>query len=363
MLKPVSIAVNGRFLCQPITGVQRYARELIRALDSMLDQRNDIDVTVISPRLKSPAPVWRNIELQQCGKLRGHAWEQLELPYLSAGKILFCPGNTAPALSLLSRQRTVVCVHDLSYLYFPDAYRAAFRVWYKLLMPIVLRTADALITVSESERKSIVARYPHSMSRLVAIQNGGASAIADGESETLREPGGYVLYVGSLSKRKNFPGMLEAACRLVRRRGIRFVFVGGVPKEIADGGLETPEDVRAWITFTGQLDDSNVLAKFYRGATCFLFPSFYEASPLPPIEAMAHGAPVIASDIPSLRERCGEAALYCDPFSVDSIEQVIERLVDNKSLQEKLRVLGLIRAAEFTWEECARQTVEVIRGG
>jgi glycosyltransferase involved in cell wall biosynthesis len=320
MLKPVSIAVNGRFLCQPITGVQRYARELIRALDSMLDQRNDIDVTVISPRLKSPAPVWRNIELQQCGKLRGHAWEQLELPYLSAGKILFCPGNTAPVLSLLSRQRTVVCVHDLSYLYFPDAYRAAFRVWYKLLMPIVFRSADALITVSESERKSLVAHYPHSMSRLVAIQNGGAGAISDGESETLREPGGYVLYVGSLSKRKNFPGMLEAAC-------------------------------------------SNVLAKFYRGATCFLFPSFYEASPLPPIEAMAYGAPVIASDIPSLRERCGEAALYCDPFSVDSIEQVIERLVDNKSLQEKLRVLGLIRAAEFTWEECARQTVEVIRGG
>jgi glycosyltransferase involved in cell wall biosynthesis len=360
MVKRYSIAVNGRFLCQPVTGVQRYAHELLGAVDTILDQRDDIDVTVISPPLENPKPRWRNLVLRESGKLRGHAWEQLELPLLSTGKILFCPGNTAPIGSLLGRQRTVVCVHDLSYLYFPDAYRATFRLWYGFLMPIVLRCADALVTVSESERKSLVEHYPHSMPRLTAIQNGGATVIRENKSKAGCEPAGYILYVGSLSKRKNFPGMFEAACRLVRRRGYRFIFVGGIPSAIADGDVEAPDDVRLGITFAGQVNDTTVLASYYRGAVCFLFPSFYEASPLPPIEAMAYGAPVIASDIPSLRERCGDAALYCDPNSVDSIEKTVERLVDDTALQQKMRILGLRRAAEFTWDTCARKTIDVI---
>jgi glycosyltransferase involved in cell wall biosynthesis len=282
---------------------------------------------------------------------------------LSAGKILFCPGNTAPVASLLGRQRTVVCVHDLSYLYFPSAYSTGFRLLYHALMPIVLRHADAVITVSESERRSLIEHYPFAASRISAIQNGGPPANVGGYSAASANRGDYILYVGSLSKRKNFPGMFEAACRLARRRGFRFVFVGGIPKGISASGIGIPEDVRSRITFTGQLDDKDALASYYRGAMCFLFPSFYEASPLPPVEAMACGCPVVASDIPSLKERCGDAALYCDPYSVDSIEQTVERLVDNKNLQDKLRTLGFGRAADFTWEKCAHSVLEVIAGG
>jgi glycosyltransferase involved in cell wall biosynthesis len=362
MRRTLSLAINGRFLSQPITGVQRYAHELIFALDGLLDQREDIQITVISPPLRGPIPTWRNITLQQSGKLRGHAWEQLELPRLSAGKILFCPGNTAPVASLLGRQRTVVCVHDLSYLYFPRAYSVAFRLLYNVLMPIVLRRADAVITVSESELSSIIEHYPIAASRIFAIQNGGLPSDVDDRPAATTERGDYILYVGSLSKRKNFPGMFDAACRLARRRGFRFVFVGGIPKGISATGTGIPEDVRSLITFTGQLDDKDALVNHYRRALCFLFPSFYEASPLPPIEAMACGCPVVASDISSLRERCGDAALYCDPYSVDSIERTVEQLVDDENLRAKLRTLGLRRAADFNWEKCARSTLDVIAG-
>ena len=358
--KSLSLAINGRFLGQPITGVQRYAHELVFALDGLLDRRLDIDVTVISPPLHEPVPSWRNIRLRQSGKLRGHAWEQLELPRFSAGKILFCPGNTAPVASLLGRQPTVVCVHDLSYLYFPSAYSTGFRLLYNALMPIVLRHADAVITVSESERKSLIERYPIVASRISVIQNGGLPASIRGNSVASTARGGYILYVGSLSKRKNFPGMFEAACRLARRRAFKFVFVGGIPKGISASGIGIPEDVRSSITFSGQVDDTDALASYYRGATCFLFASFFEASPLPPIEAMACGCPVIASDIPSLKERCGDAALYCNPHSVDAIEKTVEHLVDNRELQVKLRILGLARAADFTWEKCAHRVLDVI---
>jgi glycosyltransferase involved in cell wall biosynthesis len=360
--KSLSIAINGRFLCQHITGVQRYAHELVFALDGLLNQRRDIEVTVFSPPLQGPMPAWRNIKLKQSGKLKGHAWEQLELPRLSAGRVLFCPGNTAPVASLFGGQRTVVCVHDLSYLYFPSAYSLGFRLLYNTLMPVVLRRADAVITVSESERKSLVEHYPAAASRISVIQNGGLPANVGGRSAPRMDRGNYILYVGSLSKRKNFPGMFEAACRLARRRGFRVVFVGGIPNGISAGGTGIPEDVRSRITFTGQLDDTDELVDYYRRATCLLFPSFYEASPLPPIEAMACGCPVVASNIPSLKERCGDAALYCDPHSVDSIEQTLEHLVDDENLQDKLRTLGYERAAAFTWEKCARRVLEVIAG-
>jgi glycosyltransferase involved in cell wall biosynthesis len=358
---PFSLAVNGRFLCQAITGVQRYAHDLLAALDHLLDRRQDIDVTVFSPPLRAGKPAWRNLRLHEAGKLRGHAWEQLELPFLAAGRTLFCPANTAPALSLLGRQHTIVCVHDLSYLYFPDAYSAAFRLLYHCLMPTILRHADAVITVSESERRSIVERYPIVAGRIVAIQN-GAPAVAPGTDSQHSRRKDSVLYVGSLSKRKNFPGMLEVACRLARRRGFRFMFVGGSPAVLSASSVTVPEEVRSLVTFTGQLDDAEAIGRHYDSATCFLFPSFYEASPLPPIEAMAHGCPVVAADIPSLRERCGDAALYCDPHSIESIEHTVERLVDDEALQNRLRALGLRRAGEFTWENCARRTLEVITG-
>ncbi len=224
----MEIVINGRFLTQGITGVQRYALELVQAIDSILETRSDLKVTVISPRLSKPPPSWRNVVLREGGHLQGHAWEQLELPWLSRGKTLFCPGNTAPIVSVLGSQRIIVTVHDLSYRYFPSAYSRAFRMLYGIVVPLVLRHANAVITVSESERTSIVRLYPTVLSRLHAIQNGGLPAgLGSPLNGGTKIAPGYVLYVGSLSKRKNFPGALETANRLARKRGCNFVFVGG----------------------------------------------------------------------------------------------------------------------------------------
>jgi glycosyltransferase involved in cell wall biosynthesis len=359
----MEIVINGRFLTQGITGVQRYARELVQAIDSILGARPDLKVTVISPRLSQPPPQWQNIILCQGGHLQGHAWEQLELPWLSRGRLLFCPGNTAPIASLLSSQRVIVTVHDLSYRYFPSAYSRAFRIWYAIIVPTVLRRSAAVITVSESERAAIVRQYPAAQSRLHAIQNGGLpvgfECSADNRIKTDRR---YILYVGSLSKRKNFPGILETACRLARKRGYNFVFVGGSAGGISESALEIPNDVRSHLTFAGQIDDTTALIQFYRHAACFLFPSYYEASPLPPIEAMACGCPVIASDIPSLRERCGNAAVYCNPADIESIMTAVEQVMDDPGLRLTLQELGHQHAAKYTWERCAVQTLELICG-
>lgn len=359
----MEVLINGRFLTQPITGVQRYARELIQGLDTILDERRETKITVISPRFEEAPPHWRNIALRQVGRLSGHAWEQFELPWHSRGRMLFCPGNTAPAISLLGAQPVIVTVHDLSYRYFPEAYRIPFRLWYSFIVPLALRRAACVITVSESERSAILVRYPKASSRLHAIANGGSpsSFATEGEGPHVTgPPPGYVLYVGSLSKRKNFPRVLETACRLARKREFRFVFVGEAAKSLVATLAEVPDDIAPRITFVGKVDDQATLSTYYRKAGCFLFPSLYESSGLPPVEAMASGCPVIVSDIPALRERCGEAALYCDPHDLESIVAQTERMMDDAALRAKLKAMGHQRAKSFTWERCARQTLELL---
>lgn len=354
------LVINGRFLTQSVTGVQRYARELLAALDGLLGHHPELTVRLLTPPLGNvELPVLRRIRHEAVGQRQGHAWEQLELPRHVGNAILFCPGNTAPVLPLLGRGRVVVTVHDLSYLYFPDAYSRGFRLLYNRLIPLILRRADKVITVSNSERKSIVDHYPFADDRLVAIQNGGLPA---GITEQSPMPAGEptVLYVGSLSKRKNFPGMLEVAIRLARSRGIHFSFIGSVSQGLNASLADVPADIRDRIHFHGQIDDWSALLGAYRSAHCFLFPSFYEASPLPPVEAMGSGCPVIAGDIPSLRERCGEAARYCDPRDIDSIARAIEDLLDDPALCRQLRTAGYEQARRYSWRRCAETTLDAI---
>jgi glycosyltransferase involved in cell wall biosynthesis len=357
----MEILINGRFLTQQTTGVQRYARELVRALDAVLEDEPGCSITVMSPRLTQRPPTWHNVQLQQVGILQGHAWEQFELPWYSRGRLLFCPCNTAPLISLVSSQPLVVTVHDLSYKYYPEAYRASFRLWYGVLMPFILRRATSVITVSNAERRTIIAHYPVAAPRLHVVANGGLPKDAAIDATNAVNPQvGYILYVGSLSKRKNFPRLAEAACRLARERGFRFVFVGDKSKSLTASGIDIQNDIKSLITFVGAVEDPAALVDFYRNASCLLFPSLYESSGLPPIEAMASGCPVIVSDIPALRERCGDAAIYCDPHDVEAIMAATVRLMDDSELRLSLRTLGYQRAAIFTWERAARQTLKLI---
>jgi glycosyltransferase involved in cell wall biosynthesis len=358
----MEIAINGRFLTQAITGVQRYAHEVIKAMDVLLDGNPKLKVTVVSPRLTGQPPKWRNIRLRQVGYLYDHAWEQLELPWYTKSKTLFCPANTAPVVSLLSSQPVVVTVHDLSYKYFPQAYHPAFRLWYSFLIPLILRRARSVITVSESERGAIISHYPRAAACLHAIANGGLpTGLCVEERVTTARSDGYILYVGSFSQRKNFSGLLEAACRLARKRSFNFIFVGGTSKSLAATSFTIPSDIGSRFTFIDAVNDPADLVPYYQNATCFLFPSFYESSGLPPVEAMACGCPVIVSDIPALKERCGDAAVYCDPYDIDSVCAAVETVMDDERLRAKLQLLGRIRAEAFSWSHSAAQTLQLLR--
>ncbi|MGQ3685098.1 MAG: glycosyltransferase family 4 protein [Candidatus Loosdrechtia sp.] len=357
-----NILINARFLTQPLTGVQRYALELVKAFDKLIDKGEfkGYKFELLAPPYKHLHKLeLKNIGLRRVGFSSGYVWEQFELPFYAKKGLLFCPGNVAPLISLFSGQKVVVTVHSLSYHYFPEAYRLLFKLANRVIIPSVFKKADAVITVSQSERGSILTYYSGVKDRLFVVQHGTFSCKRqDGKASRYNsETVPSVLYVGSLSKGKNLDGVLNAA-RLLNKKGkVKFIIVGAYEKIFS----HTEHDfAAAYVDFKGQINDTEELAKLYKVASCFVFPSFYESFGFPVLEAMSCGCPVVTSHTGSLPEICGDAALYCNPYDPCDIAEKIMQVLSDKALQKGLQQKGFNQARKFSWERCARETLAVI---
>lgn len=340
------IYVNGRFLTQPTTGVQRFAREILRAVDAILASEGmarKSSLVLLTPPGTTPFAGLRAIECRSVGRLRGQAWEQLDLPRHTRDGFSLNLCNTAP----LRGRSTLVAIHDAGVFAVPEAYSGPFRVWYRLLHPRLGHRAVRMLTVSEFSRAEL--------SRYLGIARDRFTVIPNGGEHILREPadncvltrlglsGPYVLAVSSHSSHKNFAG-IQAAVRQMRRRDFTLVFAGGANSRVfnATGTLAAESMI------TGRVTDAELRA-LYENAACFVYPSFYEGFGLPPLEAMTCGCPVVVSRAASLPEVCGTAATYCDPGDPADIARALAEVLDNAELRAELRRRGEERAAHFTW--------------
>lgn len=350
----VDLVINGRFLSQRMTGVQRVAREFVIALDRMLEQGQfkQLRVRLVSQSNADASDLdLKQIEIERLGTNSGHSWEQFTLPKHLGTSALLCLGNTAPVRTLLKDQPVAVLLHDLAYRIYPNDYTRLYRFGHIAGDWLNLRRARPLITVSEAE-KAMIARFaPRAAARIIVAPNGGWSKPSTPELDRRLSLAGdaYGLYVGSLSHRKNITGIIATAVALARDRGLRFRFVGPVTHATTQIASSIPADVRPLITFRGYVDDVE-LGDLYREAAFLLYPSFHEASGLPPVEAMGFGCPVVTSDIAVMRERCGDAAEYCDPNDPLSIKAAVERIIDNLERAQQLARRGLEQATVATWE-------------
>lgn len=352
-----NILINGRFLMQPITGVQRVARELVSEMDRLVGS-GDTEARLAlacEPGADISDLRLRHIPVERRGGASGHAWEQFVLPRMVAGRRLLCLGNTAPLASALLGQRFSVMIHDLSYLSQPQAYSWRYRVAHRLLLPALLRRGAPVFTVCEAEAHRLLS-LSHGRPIVVAQNGGWPGDRIDRRNSQARER--MVLYVGSLSRRKNVERVIEVAVQLARQDDVRTVFVGSGSDILAPIRVQVPDDVAHMLEFTGQLPCLDQLADYYRRAACLLFPSLYEASPLPPVEAMSMGCSVVASSIPSMIERCGSAALYCDPLDSDDILAAVRRVLNDPVKVEELRNAGFACAEGYSWRD---QALRVLR--
>lgn len=350
--------LNGRFLLQNITGVQRVEREILVALDKLAEQGLISVPQVLLPEQGEiiAEPTLNAIKLTRLGRFTGHIWEQFELPKYCNGKTLWCLGNTAPLISLFSKNTQVLTmIHDLSYKYFPSAYSWKFRALYSALIPLEIKKSEVVVTVSTAEKRAMTQHYPTlSNANFHALQNGGIpddeAAIATNTNMPELSDRHYGIYVGSLSKRKNAEGVLKAAITFLSNYpNMRFVVIGSSSGVFDAFEIDIPKHVESRLEMRGQVNDPQQIYDAFKYARFLLFPSFYEASPMPPVESMTFGCPVISSDIPSLSERCGKAALYCDPHSNESISTAIDKLMGSEKLWQELSEAGRAKAAEYSW--------------
>lgn len=325
------LAVNGRFLGQGLTGVQRFAGEVTAAL------------ALLRPiRLLVPPGVAGGIEV---GSRSGQAWEQWDLPAALGGDVLVNLGNTAP---LRVGRRQVVVIHDAGVFDTPESYSRPFRLWYRLLHRALVWRGARIVTVSQFSRGRIAHHLGIDESRIGVMPEGGEHILRiPADLAVLQkhglQPGRYALAVGSRAAHKNLDA-LRGAAALLAERGMHLAAAGA-----ADPAVFRPAGGGPGAVALGRVSDAELRA-LYENALCLVFPSRYEGFGLPPLEAMTCGCPVIAAASGAVPEVCGDAALWFDDAT---LTDTLRRLLDEAGLADRLRAAGLARAQEFTWGRAA----------
>jgi len=354
------VVIAGRFLSRRPTGVDRFGREILKAIDRLVERSDPavggLAFEVIAPR--GTVSEFKNIPLRQVGRSQGQAWEQFELPRaVSRGDLLLSLCNTAP----MAMRRQVVVIHDAATDAIPQSYSRTFRAWYRLLMPALGRRSATVLTVSEFSRKELARAFGVAPQKVRVVKEGGehvlgvepdASVLA--ENKIVRP---FVLAVSSMAVHKNFRLVLDAIGQF-EDLPFDVVIAGGANARVfgSDGVVGSNAGVK-WV---GYVSDAQLRA-LYEHAMCFVFPSLYEGFGIPPLEAMQCGCPVVVSNAASIPEVCGDAALYFDPHDASELAKILGRVAGDGALRDRLRASGRARASAFSWELGARQVLEACR--
>ncbi len=304
------------------------------------------------------------------GRLPRLAWEQTRLPALAREHrldLLHSPHYTMP---LRTPCRSVVTIHDLTFFLYPEMHEAYKRLFFRTIIPRSVQRADALIAPSESTRADLLRLLHPAPGKVWVIPYGVADRLrpvapADAIDRARRKwnlAAPFLLYVGNLEPRKNIPLLLRAFKRLVDRGRPHALVFAGSPGWQERGIFRTVERLGLGerVRFLGYLPQED-LPVLYSAAQVFVYPSLYEGFGLPVLEAMACGVPVVTSNLSSMPQVAGDAALLIDPLSEQDLAEALDRLLGDAALCADLRRRGLERAALFTWERAARATIEVYR--
>jgi glycosyltransferase involved in cell wall biosynthesis len=344
-----SWAINGRFLGQRMTGVQRYAYEIVHALDGLLGAGEAAPAMrlIVPPDLEENPPL-SNIEIHRTPAGSGHLWDQFVLPFYQGAGVLNL-GNSGP----LFARRSIVCIHDANTFILPESYSRVFGVTYRKLLPLVGRRAARVATVSRFSA-DMLTKYGICDEDKIFIAPNGHEHVLRWDAARAKVPvlanvkRRYILLLGSLAKHKNIGVILDQA-EALDEAGIEIVVAGGAANVFA---ANAPANSRPNVHRIGFVEDDD-LAALYNGALCLVFPSTTEGFGIPPLEAMALGCPVISSNAASLVEVGGDAVTYVAPEDGDGWREAIIALASNADLRASMSAKGRRQALLFSWRRSA----------
>ncbi|MBN1978913.1 MAG: glycosyltransferase family 4 protein [Anaerolineae bacterium] len=265
----------------------------------------------------------------------------------------------------------VVTIYDLTALLFPEHHTPGTRELQARKWRFAREKADVVIAISEATKRDIVAHLGIPPRRIHVVRGGVGPAFRPiGSRQALEQalaplrlaPGEYMLYVGTIEPRKNLERLVEAYHQVRNLTPAPKLVLAGARGWKCEGVFERVEalGLKDEVVFLGQVPDS-ILPALYNGAVAFAYPSLYEGFGLPPLEAMACGVPVIASDTSSLPEVVGDAGVLVDPDDTGALADALAALLSDDEKRAELSARGLARASAFSWEQTAFKTLEVYR--
>lgn len=348
------IFINGRFLSRSMTGVERFATMIVRHLDQCPETASRYTL-LATPGVSRPA--WlMNMRFRNVGMAKGHVWEQAELCHAARNGVLLNLCNSGP----IFHRRSLTVLHDAWVFRYPQHFRASYRIGHQWLGRILAKHSK-IATVSEFSRTELADVLRISSDSIAVIPNATDHMDGTEPDETiidalaLRDKP-YMLLVGSFAPNKNMKRAIEAFSR-ASNPGQLLVIVGGPVKSFA---VTRMDDIPDNVVLAGRVSDTQ-LAALYRHCLALIFPSIYEGFGIPPLEAMHSNRPVLAADIPPVREVCADAAQYFDPLDVDDMARCIRQFLSDPALQSKFSSAAERRAKDFSWRrssEILQRTIE-----
>ncbi len=292
------------------------------------------------------------------------AWSQVFFPaYLATHKrpdVLFCPAHYIPRFSSV---KTVVTIHDVAYFYYPEEFLKKDLYKLKNWTSYALKHSKKIISVSENTRKDIIKHYKTPEEKITVIHNGfNQSSATDTPKEFKTPTAPYLLYVGTLQPRKNVAKLIESFSILKKVHSDLKLYIVGKKGWLYDEIFERVKELRLQddVVFTGYVSE-NEKNTLYKHAQALVLPSLYEGFGNPPLEAMHAGCPVIVSNNSSLPEICGNACAYFDPNDTMDMVHTINKVLTSKELRTSMKNKGAQRVSEFSWEQCAKKTLKVLK--
>jgi len=360
-------------------GIGRYTRQLVHAL-AELDSQNQYILLAASAGVDKATP-WlqamtgranvRMVDLPVSDRALAILWHRLHLPlwvelFSGALDIFHSPDFALPPVR---RARTILTIHDLSFMRVPQCSDPSLRSYLLQVVPASVRRADVVLADSECTRTDVIELLSVDPARVKVIYAGVEQRfqrVQDAQVlDTVRSryhlPTHFMLSLGTLQPRKNFERLIEAYARIRKELGdkIKLVIAGGagwmyegIFRRVSELGLHDA------VCFPGYVADEDLPA-LYTLADLFVFPSLYEGFGLPPLEAMACETPVVTSNTSSLPEVVGDAALMVDPLDVTVLAEAMQRILSDPALRDAMVRRGVMQARHFTWSRAAEKLLGI----
>jgi glycosyltransferase involved in cell wall biosynthesis len=350
-------------------GIGTYIRNLLRQL-ARLDRQTEFVLLCRPEDMPSLASLGENLRPVAETSRNYSIIEQIKIPLALKRErvtLFHAPHYVLPPLVAC---RSVVTIHDCIHLMFPQYLPNRLALGYaRASIFAAARRATRVLTVSESSKRDILRFVDIKPEKIDVIYNAYDQRFTvepreedvDRVRERYQLHDEFVLYAGNVKPHKNLERLIEAF-HLVRRRGLdhlRLVLIGDeISRYAALRRAVHRHQLHPYVRFLGYLPEET-LGVMYRLAGVFVFPSLYEGFGLPPLEAMASGTPVVTSNVSSLPEVAGDAAVLVDPYDPNAIANGIYQVLTDDQLRRGLRARGAARARQFSWEQSARRVREI----